>query len=222
MSKTTTALPNYQAERDQLVTQLTEMLPLPQFEIFNADAQQLAASFPNPLRVSVGDPAPAFSLPNATGTLINSSNLLKKGSLVLTFYRGEWCPYCNLYLNQLQRALETITANNASLVAISPQKPDNSLSIKEKNNLQFSVLSDVGNRVAKQYVQVFKYGDAPLKAMADLGYDFDSFYSEQNRELPVPATFIIKPNGTISFAQSEGGDYRERVDIAAIISSLQS
>ena len=121
---------------------------------------------------------------------------------------------------QYQQILPEIHAANANLVAISPQTPDSSLDIKEKNELQFEVLSDNGNIIARQFTTVFKNGEAPLATMRELGFDFDSFYADDSKELPVPATFIIEQDGSISFAQSEGGDYRNRVEASTIINSL--
>ena len=140
----------------------------------------------------------------------------------MTFYRGTWCPYCNLQLNQYQQALPSIKNAGAQLVAISPQTPDESLNIKEKNELQFEVLSDNGNIVARQYTTVFKNGEEPINTMTALGFDFDAHYSDDSREIPVPAVFIIEQNGTISFAKTAGGDYRNRVEAADIINALKN
>ena len=94
------------------------------------------------------------------------------------------------------------------------------MSIKEKNELEFEVLSDNGNIVARQFTTVFKNGDAPIQAMTDLGYDYDSFYGDNSREIPVPTVFIINRDRTISFAKVEGGDYRNRVEASEIINAL--
>ncbi|MEO0340445.1 MAG: peroxiredoxin-like family protein, partial [Bacteroidota bacterium] len=160
--------------------------------------------------------------PNATGQLVDLANLIENGPVVLTFYRGSWCPYCNLMLNQYQQILPEIKALGAQLVAISAQHPDESLNITEKNNLQFEVLSDAANQVAKQYTTVFQYGETPLATMKELGYDFDSFYGDNSRSLPVPATFIIDRSGKITFAKSMGGDYRNRVEPNDILAALKA
>lgn len=219
MSKPIT-VPSYKENLKGLIGQLEGMLPEAQFAVFNGDAAQLAKSYPNPLQLKVGDKAPSFTLPNATGQAVSSDTLLQEGPMVLTFYRGAWCPYCNLYLKNLQEILDQIKGAGASLVAISPQKPDHSLDMKEKNELAFEVLTDAGNHVARQFTTVFKNGEAPLQAMADLGYDFNSFYEDDSAEIPVPATFIIAKDGTVTFAASEGGDYRERVEPQAILAAL--
>ena len=112
-------------------------------------------------------------------------------------------------------------ASRGIIVAISPQTPDESLNIKEKNELDFEVLSDNGNIVARKYTNVFKNADAPLNAMTELGFNFDGYYSDDSRELPVPAVFIIEEDATISFAESLGGDYRNRVEVSEIINALK-
>lgn len=172
--------------------------------------------------MSVGDKAPTFSLSNAIGETVTLKSLLEKGKVVLTFYRGTWCPYCNLQLNQYQRVLEDIKGLGANLVAISPQTPDESLKMKEKNELAFEVLSDNSNMVARQFTTVFKNGEAPIETMTALGIDFDGHYSDDSQELPVPAVFIIEQDYTISFAKAIGGDYRNRVEAADIIEALSN
>jgi peroxiredoxin len=142
--------------------------------------------------------------------------------VVLTFYRGVWCPYCSLHLKTYQQILPDIRAAGANLIAISPMTPDNTLSMQETNALQFEVLSDVGNQVARGYTTVFKNGDAPIQAMQDLGYDFFGFYGDASAELPVPATFVIAPDRSLLLAASGGGDYRERVEPQAILDALAS
>ena len=214
------SIPSYQNGLKELRSNLTNMLPAEALNVFDSDAEALQSNYTSILKLSVGDKAPDFTLSNALGEPIRLYDLLEEQRIVLTFYRGTWCPYCNLMLAQYQQVLPEMKEAGASLVAISPQTPDESLNIKEKNELQFEVLSDNGNQVARQFTTVFKYGDQPLETMAQLGYDFDSFYADDSRELPIPATFIIEKDGTISFAKSEGGDYRNRVEASEIIDAL--
>jgi peroxiredoxin len=140
--------------------------------------------------------------------------------VVLTFYRGIWCPYCNLELKTYQQILPQLKAAGANLVAVSPMTPDHSLQLKDTNALQFEVLSDVGNHVARQFTTVFKNLDSSIKAMAELGYDFNGFYGDESGEILVPATFVISQDGTIKFAGTAGGDYRERVEPRKILEVL--
>lgn len=213
-------IPHYQNDLQGLRTQLKAMLPQDALAVFDKDAQAMDTQYKSILKLGEGDMAPDFSLSNATGDMVRLNDLLKKGPVVLTFYRGTWCPYCNLQLAQLQGILPQIKGIGASLVAVSPQTPDNSLDIKEKNNLEFEVLSDVGNIVARQFTTVFKYGETPLNTMKELGYDFDSFYGDDSREIPIPALFIINQDSKVIYAKSEGGDYRNRVEPAEILIAL--
>lgn len=210
----------YQTEVKSLMTQLESMLPADKFAVFNQDAQQFAKDYPRPLKVGVGDKAAEFALPNPQGEMIVLSKLLLNGPVVLTFYRGVWCPYCNLELRLYQAILAQIQAVGGSLVAVSPMTPDNSLSMQEQNALQFHVLSDTQNQIARHYTTVFKNSASSIQAMADLGYDFHGFYADDSGEIPIPATFVIDQQGVITFAQSAGGDYRQRVEPQSILDAL--
>ena len=215
-------IPSHSESLPNVVDQVKGMIGEEKLEIFNNDAQQLAEMHTMPLTIKVGDVAPDFSLPNASGDIIKLANVLNQGAVVLTFYRGTWCPYCNLHLSLLQTILPEIIKLNANLVAISPMTPDNSKGMVDSNKLEFNVLSDVDNDVARQYTTVFKNSDTPIKAMADLGYDFFSFYDNPSAELPVAATFVISQKGVVVFAESEGGDYRKRTEPKAILAALKS
>lgn len=215
-------VPSYNANLQQLIGELGSMLPPDKLAVFNTDAVRLSTQYTTPLKLKKGDTAPLFSLPNATGKTVSFENHLAQGPVVLTFYRGVWCPYCNLQLKTYQQILPQIREAGANLVAVSPMTPDHSLGMKETNALQFEVLSDIGNKVARQFTTVFKNGDAPIQAMKELGYDFFGFYGDKSAEIPVPATFVIASDRTIIFAGSGGGDYRERVEPRDILRALES
>ncbi|WP_299251748.1 peroxiredoxin-like family protein [uncultured Aquimarina sp.] len=212
---------SYQENLKDLRTNLGTMLPKDALNIFDKDAENLQLNHKSILKLKVGEKAPDFLLSNATNKIIKLSDLLKKRRVILTFYRGSWCPYCNLQLAHYQNSLSVIKALGAELVAISPQIPDESLSVKEKNELNFEVLSDNGNIVARKYTTVFTNAHAPVDTMTELGFDFDAHYSDDSRELPIPAVFIIEKDTTISFAKSLGGDYRNRVEVSEIINALK-
>jgi peroxiredoxin len=216
----TRAIPSYHDALQQLLQQLATMLPPDKLGVFNDDAQRLGQTYAAPLTLKAGDTAPAFSLPNASGRAVTLSGLLESGPVILTFYRGAWCPYCNLQLRKYQEILPQISAAGAQLVAVSPMTPDHSLHMKTANELQFEVLSDVGNNVARQFTTVITNPASSIASMAELGYDFYSFYGDRTAELPVPATFMIATNRCITFAASEGGDYRERVEPKAILTAM--
>ncbi len=203
-----------------LVKQLGEMLPEDKLAIFDHDAIQLGKSYPSPLKLGKGDKAPLFSLPNAAGESVDLKKLLENGKVVLTFYRGVWCPYCNLQLKMYQEILPEIKAAGAQLIAISPMNPDSSVQMKETNELQFEVLSDAESKVAEKFTTVFTNPQSSIDAMSDLGYDFYGFYDDRSAGLSVPSTFVIDSDGTILFADSAGGDYRERVEPQQILEAL--
>lgn len=216
----TTTIPSYKEGLAQLTVNLAQMLPPEVVTAFDSYAKEMQGTMPEILRVKVGDKAPNFTLTNHLGNAISLSNLLKSGKVILVFYRGAWCPYCNLQLNQLQSILGEIESSNARLIAISPQTPDSSLSMAEKNNLKFEVLSDVGNAVAKKFTTVFRHADKATNVVKSLGIDFEGHYGDDSHEIPVPTVFVIDKNGTVKFAKSEGGDYRNRVEASQILAAL--
>jgi peroxiredoxin len=217
----TKLIPNYNDEKLVLQANLATMFSKESLDVFNVDADQLALDFASPLKLSVGDQAPLFQLPNAVNVQIALQDLLNAGSVVITFYRGNWCPYCNILLNAYQRILPEIKALGANLIAISSQNPDSSLDMQAKHNLGFEVLSDKGNLVAKQFTAIIQNSVEAVNEAQKLGVDFHSFYDDKSRDIPVPAVFVIDKNGTIIFAKSEGGDYRLRVEPAEILNALK-
>ncbi|ASU36365.1 peroxiredoxin-like family protein [Mucilaginibacter xinganensis] len=213
--------PVYEQEKIQLQANLAAMISKESLEVFNEDADQLALDYVSPLKLSVGDQAPLFHLPNAVNKIIALKDLLNEGPVVITFYRGNWCPYCNLILNAYQRILPDIKALGANFIAISSQNPDSSLDMQAKQALEFEVLSDSGNQVAKLYTTIIQNAVEAVDEAQKLGVDFYSFYDDQSREVPVPAVFILDKNGKVLFAKSEGGDYRLRVEPSEILTALK-
>lgn len=213
-------IPSYKEGLKELRESMLDMLPGDTLQVFDTDAKNLNNEYTSILKLKTGNKAYDFTLSNAVDKSINLYEVLKAERVVLTFYRGTWCPYCNLILNRYQAILPEIKEAGATLIAISPQSPGGSLSMKEKNALEFEVLSDNGNLIAKEYTTVHPNPKKSLKKMEELGYDYNSYNSDVNSELPVPATFIIEKDGAISFAKSEGADYRNRVEPAEIINAL--
>jgi peroxiredoxin len=166
------------------------------------------------------DIAPNFSLINAIGKKVQLSDYLKKGPVVLTWYRGGWCPYCNMTLQYLQQQLPDIQLRGASLLALTPELPDKSISTIEKHQLQFEVLSDVGNKVAHQYGIVFKLTDA-VAASYQKGFDLHGFNGDKSNELPLAATYVINQDGVIVYTFLDA-EYRNRAEIADILRALDT
>ncbi|GIJ93913.1 peroxiredoxin-like family protein [Capnocytophaga stomatis] len=169
--------------------------------------------------LKVGDKAINFTLKNAKGEDVTLYSLLEKGNVIITWYRGGWCPYCNVALNQLQEKLLEFKSLNASLVALTPELPDHSLSTQEKNNLEFEVLTDLNNEVARLYGVVFKLDDKTASR-----YEQALHLSVRNgtdsSELPVPATYVIDKKGNIRYAYVNP-DYKERANLEVIIQELR-
>jgi peroxiredoxin len=159
---------------------------------------------------NTGDIAPNFTLNNALGEPVELNEYLKKGKVILTWYRGGWCPYCNLTLHQLQEELPNFTANGATLIALTPELPDKSLSTAEKHNLGFEVLSDVGNKVAREYGVVFKLTDEVAEIYNE-SFDLEGYNGDSSNELPLAATYIINEQGEIIYAFLDA-DYRNRAE----------
>ncbi len=168
-----------------------------------------------------GSKMPEFELPNAAGQAVRLSTLLANGPVVVTFYRGGWCPYCNMELRALQNALPEMKSLGASLLAISPETPDNSLSTKEKSHLEFEVLSDVGNRVAKQFGLVFQLPENLRPIYQSFGIDIAAYNGDENFELPLPATYVVDSKRQIVKAFVDV-DYTQRLDPADIVAALKA
>ena len=174
--------------------------------------------------LTVGDIAPDFTLPDATGKAVRLSDLLKQGPVVINFYRGEWCPYCNLELRAFQNLLSEFQQADTTLVAISPELPDHSLSVTEKHNLEFSVLSDVGNQVSRQYGLVFTLDESLRPIYKSFGIDVPASNGDDSYELPMPATYVIDKARRIRYAFAEA-DYTQRAepqDVLAVVKELGS
>jgi len=169
--------------------------------------------------LKVGQHIPDFTLPDALGSPVSSGDLLVRGPLVICFYRGAWCPYCNLELKALQESLEDFRSLGAQLVAISPMTPDNSLSLAEKHHLTFSVLSDTGLKVASQFGLVYH---VPLELKAFFqsgGLDLAVYNGDGSWRLPMPATYVTDHDGIV--VARVNADWRDRLDPLEIYSALQ-
>ena len=162
--------------------------------------------------LKVGDRAPAIVLETATGAIVDVGTLLKKGAVIVTFYRGGWCPYCNLELKAYQQILPEIAAAGASLVAISPEKPDDTLSTAEKNALSFEVLSDVDQKVARAFGLVYEFTEELKRAYRGFNLDIPVRNGTPGEwALPISATYVIDRDGSIVYAYTDV-DYRDRAD----------
>lgn len=179
----------------------------------------LAASGIAGKALGAGNRAPDFALPDARGGEVRLSTLLADGPVVLSFYRGGWCPYCNLELRALQQSLPAFRALGASLVAVSPQTPDASLSTAERNALDYPVLSDAGSAVAKAFGIAFDLADELRPIYAGFGHALPELNGDDGWVLPIPATYVIDRDHTIVLAYVDT-DYRSRLEPADIVAAL--
>ncbi len=192
-----------------------------------AERQAIMASHIEQLRgtiaktmLKVGDRAPAILLENAKGATVDVGTLLKKGPVIVIFYRGGWCPYCNLELRAYQAMLSEFAAAGASLVAISPEKPDDTLSTAEKNALAFEVLSDVGQKVGRAFGLVYEFTEELKRAYQGFNLDIPARNGTPDEwALPVAATYIIDRDGRIIYAYTDV-DYRDRADPRDVLAVL--
>ena len=170
--------------------------------------------------LQVGDAAPDVTLPDALGRPVRLAELWLRGPLVLIFYRGGWCPYCNLELRAWQQHRDALAALGASLVAISPQTPDNSLSTAEKNELAYPVLSDSALSAANGFGVAFEMPQPLIDLYRKGGNDLPVLNGNGKWVLPLPATYVIGRDGRIAFAHIEA-DYRERAEPGDVLMQLE-
>lgn len=196
-------------------------MPSDVLAVLEAATAELAGSGLADRALDVGAPVPDFTLPDATGAPVSMEALLVDGPVVVSFYRGGWCPYCNLELRALQAALPDIEESGASLVAISPELPDSSLSTAERLALSFVVLSDVGNDVAQRFGLVFALPE-PVRAVYErLGNDLPTRNGDDSYQLPVPATYVVAPDGTVAWRFVDA-DYTRRAEPADVLEALRA
>jgi peroxiredoxin len=168
-----------------------------------------------------GDLAPAFTLPDADGNVVSSRVLLARGPLIVSFYRGIWCPYCNMELQALQESLESFEAEGASLVAISPQTRPNSRKSMRQNGLDFPILSDAGNEVAAAFGIRFRMPDALIDVYKGLKNDLPMINGDDSWTLPMPSRFVIGQDGVIRYAEVNP-DYTQRPEPSDLLPAIGS
>ncbi|MDJ0597899.1 MAG: peroxiredoxin-like family protein [Crocosphaera sp.] len=212
---------NLTNELQNLRKQLRDQHPEEVKTIMDKTTNDLIASNIAEKGIKLGEQMPNFCLPNAVGNTIELKSLLQKNVVIISLYRGGWCPYCNLELRKLQQYLPKFQSYGATLVAISPETPDNSLSTQEKNELTFEVLSDVGNQFAKKLGLVFILPETLRPIYQNFGIDIPSYNGDESFELPIPATYVINQKGQVVLA-SINADYTKRLDPESILVTLQN
>jgi peroxiredoxin len=194
--------------------------PAERAAMMEAATAQLRATGIEASALRAGAELPALTLPDATGKPVDLKALNAAGPLVIVFYRGGWCPYCNLALREWQRLEPQLRELGATLVAISPQTPDHSLSTAQKNALAFPVLSDSSLAAAQAFGIAFTLSPELVALYAQVGNDLPTLNGNGQWVLPIPATFVIDRHGVVTDAHVEA-DYRQRAEPQDVIDRLR-
>lgn len=207
-------------QSEQFKAAAAEHLPPDVLEVFDRSIEEFLRQGVPADSIKTGDTLEPFALDDANGTPISLEQLVESGPAVIVFYRGGWCPYCNLALRTYQQELlPQLHAFGARLVAISPQSPDESLATTEKAALEFTVLSDPGSRLAERLGIAFDQADDVLAAQRKLGLDLTKVNAEGAVRLPRPTVIIVDQDHTVRFVDIQP-DYTARTEVADIIAAL--
>jgi len=216
---------SYKQSRDEMMKKSAEKSKkAPKFskadrQLMKDSMEAVKKKYPSP-GLKAGDQAPGFTLLNANAKQVNLAEQLKNGPVILVFYRGAWCPFCNLHLHALQKSLPAFKKYNASVIAITPQQPDQSLKQVKKDKYPFEILSDLDDAVMKQYGLYYELSPELVKLYKSKGLDVEAFNGKGRTALPVPGTFVIGMNGVIKAVHAQH-DYKERMEPADILKVLK-
>ncbi|MES2276436.1 MAG: peroxiredoxin-like family protein [Bacteroidota bacterium] len=170
--------------------------------------------------LTAGTVAPAFTAKDNSGKTLDLKALLKTHSaVVLMFYRGQWCPYCNKHLQQLQDSLQLLTAKNVYVIAVTPETQDAIGKTIEKTHASFSLVHDEGYKIMKDYKVDYVMDDAMVTKYKGYGVDLEKNNGNADHMLPVPATYIIGKNGKITYVHFDK-DYRNRLAVSSILAKI--
>ncbi|MGH8516966.1 MAG: peroxiredoxin-like family protein [Panacagrimonas sp.] len=188
--------------------------------IMHRATAELAASGQAQRALKVGAMLPAFTLSDSEGRTVSSAELLAQGPLVITFYRGVWCPYCNMDLQAIEEVASEIRGMGASLVAISPQTPVNGAKSRTQNKLSFPILSDARGDVAAAFGLRFGLPDDLKGLYGKFGVDLATVNGDPSWTLPMPARYVIGRDGVVAYAEVDP-DYTQRPDPSELIPTLR-
>jgi peroxiredoxin len=213
---------SYQASFDAFMQEMKSsksMFSKEEQAVMKKAGEDLAATLPNP-GIHKGEKVPDFRLKNAFGKEIRLYDELQKGPVVLVFYRGAWCPFCNMHLHVLQENLEVFKKYGAQLITVTPQTPDKSADQIKKDGYPFEVLSDLDNTVMKAYKLYFDMPQALLDIYKKHGLDIEAYNGSKRTGLPIPGSFVIDQKGIVRAMQAQT-DYKIRMEPEAIIETLK-
>lgn len=194
---------------EELTTKLHTLVPVERLQVIEREIERLTSSRIEESALNAGDRTPAFELHDGDGMVWRSQDLLRNGPLVIVFYRGRWCAYCNTQLAALQGFHSQIAKAGASLVAVSPQTEKHSYMTRDMHKLRFPVLSDPGNHVAREFGLVWRLSPELQGIYEAIMTKLPGYNGDQSWELPLAATYIVQPGGEISYARVDV-DWRQR------------
>ncbi len=198
-----------QAKLDAFKIQFEAQAPAAAIEAFHRSTRELIDNGNASRALRAGQTAPEFTLTDSDGNDVSSRALLAKGPLVVTFYRGAWCPYCNIELQALEAVADDIRARGANLVAVSMQNASSSRKSQRENNLSFPILSDQGGELSQAFGVRWNVQAYARKYFAEFGVDLPTIHGDGEWNLPMPARYVISSNGTIEYAEVNP-DYTQR------------
>jgi peroxiredoxin len=205
---------------DRFVKEFIDTAPDNVQSDFNQGVEEVRSSGILEKAINVGDTAPEFNLVNAIGKYISLYEQLEKGPVVLVWYRGGWCPYCNLQLQHIQMNLPEIQQAGGQVIAISPELPDKTMTTKERHMLEFQVLSDTNNKVADRYKLAYTVPDYVVDHY-DLSSKLNAHNGDDENRLPLAVTYVIAKSGVVEYAFLDA-DYKSRATPEEIITVLNS
>lgn len=209
-----------QKEFEKTKQLIASQIPKETRDLFQKGIDQVAQQFNSKDYLTTGDSIPMFSLPNAFGKTVNISEKINNKFLILVWYMGDWCIYCNLYLKELQKRLLDFEQVNAEVIAISTQLPDKAQLMVNNNQLAFEVLSDVNGAVAEKFGILYQLpAEVREKYTQDLYNELDS-YGNTDGTMPISATYVVNQEGKIIYHYIEA-DYTKRAEPDAIISAIK-
>ncbi|WP_295685926.1 peroxiredoxin-like family protein [uncultured Nevskia sp.] len=209
-----------QAKLDALKANFETKAAPETFAVMHKATQELIASGQAERALKAGDQAPAFTLLDSDGKSVSSADLLRKGPLVVTFYRGAWCPYCNLDLQAIEAAAKEIREQGAELVAISPQTAIFSRKAQRDNKLSFPILSDRGGETAATFGIRFVLPEYLREIYKMFKIDLAETNGEPSWTLPMPGRYVIAQDGVIAYAEVNP-DYTRRPDPSELLPTLK-
>ncbi len=210
---------NLKQQIDELNENLAKQLPPEILTAFGQSIKELKALGIEESSIGIGERFPDFSLLNTKNEIVGLEELLKRGPVIVAFFRGNWCPYCNLELKAMQDNLREITTTNSTLIAISPQNTVYNEELKSNQQLDFELLTDNNNQLAKRLGISFRLQDAVIPVYDSLGIRLADYNGNDHNELPAPAVFVIDKDGCITYKFVDT-NYMNRINMRELIEQL--